>query len=295
MPRVLIVDDEPHRTSSLRDWLSHQGHEVKATVSLQDAIEWGTSWQPHVLLIANWTPQCPLDGPQLAASLRAGQPELQTILIAGDSSPELRARAEEARIFCVLEEPFSLEGIAEMVDKAARESLRNSAGRLLLVSDSAVVREAIVDMLQAAGWVCHVEDSHAQARQALENNPEISVAILDCLEPTPDQGLLAAELREVRPGVTIIGCSEQAADKLRFADLGITDFVPRYWRIADLVNLLAVPIKNCVECGLPLPLLRATPRDNAQSWACGMCGARYRAMLPDNAPEDLRRNVRSVP
>jgi DNA-binding NtrC family response regulator len=292
MPRILIVDDEPQYGAYLSDWLSRQGHEVKTATTSRDAIACGAAWRPHVLLIANWTPGCPLDGLQISSAVREVHPEVQTILIAGCSSPELRASAEKAQVFCLVEKPFSLEDLAAAVGNAARESRRVHGPQLLLVSETAVVLAATADMLQSAGWVCHVADSHAQARQTLENNTMISVAVLDCLEPTPDLRLLAAELRKIQPRLTIIGCSEQATDRRRFAELGITDFVPRYWEVADLVRLLAAAIENCVECGLPLPLLRATPGVDAQSWECGMCGARYRAVLREDATEDLRRNVR---
>ena len=291
MSRILIVDDEPHYGDYLGDWLSCQGHEVKTATTAHDAIDCVAAWRPHVL-VADWMLKNSLDGLQVSAAVREAIPEVQTILITAYPSPELRARAEDAQVFRFLEKPFSLEDIAGTVSKAVHESQRMRASRLLLVSDTVVVRKATVDMLQSAGWICHVADSHAIARNAIERDPKIAVAILDCLEPASELGLLAAELRAIRPGLTIVGCSERAADKHRFADLGIADFVPRFWEVADLVKLLAAPIANCVECDLPLPLLRATLRDDAASWECSMCGSRYRAVLGDDAPEELRRNVR---
>ena len=289
--RILIVVDESHYGEYLGDWLSRQGHEVKTASTAHDAIDCGAAWRPHVL-VADWMLKESLNGVQVSAAIREANPAVQTILITGYSSPELRARAEEAQIFRVLEKPFALEDLAGAVDKAAHESRRLHGPHLLLVSETAVVRETTVDMLHSAGWTCQATDSHAEARRAVENDAKIAVAIFDCFDPTPDLGLLASELREIRPGLPIFGSSEQLDGQQRFAQLGITEFMPRYWEVGTLMEQMVVPITHCVECGLRLPLVRTTLGASVPSWECSMCGARYRAMLRDDAPEDLRRNVR---
>lgn len=291
MSRILIVDDEPHYGAYLGDWLSRQGHEVKTAITPHDAIDCGVAWRPHVL-VADWMLKSTLDGLHVSAAIREANPAVQTILITGYASPELRARAEEAQVFRFVEKPFSLEDIAGTVSKAAHASRRMHSPQVLLVSEAAMVREATSDTLQSSGWICHTADSHADARKILAGNTDISIAILDCLEPNSDLALLVSELREIHPGLPIVGSSEHEVDANRFVGLGISEFVPRYCESADLEKMLAAPIDNCVDCGLPLPLLRATPRGDAASWECGMCGARYRATLRADAPEDLRRNVR---
>ena len=66
------------------------------------------------------------------------------------------------------------------------------------------------------------------------------------------------------------------------------------WRVEDLINVLTGHIGNCIECGLPLPLRRPQPDDEAQSWVCAECGARYYAVRDEGFPVEIQRNVRQA-
>ncbi len=50
-------------------------------------------------------------------------------------------------------------------------------------------------------------------------------------------------------------------------------------------------IAVCVECGLPLPLLRPGAPREGRTWVCRYCGCHYHAVLDDQQP-DLHENVR---
>jgi hypothetical protein len=93
--------------------------------------------------------------------------------------------------------------------------------------------------------------------------------------------------------MTVIA-SGQAQVSARFEEFGVQHVLPRPWRIEDLVNMLTGRIGCCVECGLQLPLREPRPGEEASSWECAYCGSRYRAVMDEDFPPDMRQNVRPV-
>ena len=51
-------------------------------------------------------------------------------------------------------------------------------------------------------------------------------------------------------------------------------------------------IEACVECEIPLPLLRPLVPEDGEGWVCSFCGCQYHAEIDESLPEDIRNNVR---
>jgi len=292
MTKVLIVDDEPQYGVYLRDWLVREGHEVKTTTTAEDAIDYGTHWLPSVL-VADWMLRSPLNGLQVSEAVRAANPKMQTILITGYPSPELKARAEEANVFSFIEKPFSLTEVAGAVRQAANLGRPLLPGSILIVSASSTIIQSSRDDLRAASYKTHLAANSQQAQRIVREDPTVTIAVLDCIAPGIDDGILADELREVRRNLIVVGSSE-GDDRDRFKELGIDRFLPRFWDAAGLHELLIERIATCSGCGLALPLRRLLPCDSVQSWECSECAARYQGAIVDDAPDDVRRNVRTA-
>jgi CheY-like chemotaxis protein len=292
MSKVLIVDDEPQYGVYLSDWLTREGYEVKTATTAEDAIDFGTHWLPSVL-VADWMLTSSLDGLQVSQAVRAANPDLQTILITGYPSQELKARAAEANVFSFIEKPFSLTEVAGAVRRAANISRALFTGHVLLVSPSPTVSQLARDGLRCAGYTAHVAANAPDAVRLLHDSPDVAIAILDCIAPDIDLGILAEELRGLRPNLMVIGSSE-ADDGQQFLELGIDRFLPRFWDVDDLHAVLVQPIVECTECGLPLPLRRPLPGEEGGSWECRMCGARYQGVMLEDAPSTVQRNVRAA-
>jgi DNA-binding NtrC family response regulator len=292
MPKVLIVDDEPQYGAYLRDWLTREGHEVKAVTTAEDAIDFGTHWQPSVL-VADWMLTSPLDGLQVSEAVRTANPNLRTILITGYPSRELKARAEQADVFSFIEKPFSLTEVAGAVRQAANIGRPLLPGRVLIVSQSPTVAELAREALRAANYESHTAASAHDARRILREDPDVRIAILDCVAPSIDLGILAAELCDVRPHLIVVGSSE-ADDRQQFAALDIEHFLPRFWDANDLHALLIKRIEACSKCGLSLPLRHPLEGDQVRSWECAECGTRYQAVVSEDAADEILRNVRAV-
>jgi DNA-binding NtrC family response regulator len=291
MTKVLVVDDEPQYGVFLKDCLAREGHEVKTAANPQDAMICGELWQPDVL-IADWMLRGQIDGLHIANTMRAIYPALQTILITGYPSPELRARAKASRVFSFIEKPFSLAEVAGEVRRAASAGQPQFPGEILVVSDAVGVGQTARDMLHAVGYKCHLATNAQEARRLTEENTALAVAIFDCLEPMLDHGVLAGELLDIRPDLLIIGSSEHD-DAARFSELGITRFMPRFWEPDDLRDLVAAPIR-CTGCGSVLPLRQSMVGDASQQWQCVGCGASCDGVRLLDADAELLERVRPL-
>lgn len=291
MTRVLVVDDEPQYGVFLKDCLSRAGHEVKTATNPQDAMVCGESWKPDVL-IADWMLRGQVDGLHVANTMRAIYPALQTILITGYPSSELRARAKASRVFSFIEKPFSLTEVAGEVRRAVSAGQPQFSGEILIVSDTVGVGQTARDILRAVGYQCHLATSAEEARNIAQANARLAVAIFDCLEPKLDHGVLAGELQDLRPDLVVIGSSEHD-DAARFVELGITRFMPRFWEPDDLRDLLAAPM-NCVGCGARLPIRLPLVGDVAQSWRCASCGATCQGVGLSDVGVELQDRARPI-
>ena len=100
-------------------------------------------------------------------------------------------------------------------------------------------------------------------------------------------------LKATRLGIVVVGTGT-AEDRASFLTIGVDLFLERPFVIDDLIDLVAGRIRNCADCGLPLPLRRPRSGDAARSWVCRGCGARYYAILDDECSADVLNNVRGT-
>ena len=117
MCRVLIVDDEAGYRDHLAFGLLDDGYKVKTAPSGAEAIEVGSRFRPSVLVV-DWMLKEQIHGLNVSEVLRAVVPELQTILITGFCSRELRAQADRSQVFDFLEKPFDLARLQHAVSEA---------------------------------------------------------------------------------------------------------------------------------------------------------------------------------
>ncbi len=117
--RVLIVDDEPRYREYLAPALERWGHEVRTAADGAEAIEKGLAFRPD-LLITDWMLRHHIHGLHVASVLSSLDPRLQTMLITGFDSSELRLDARHGQIHNYLGKPFELEDIYRAVEEAAQ-------------------------------------------------------------------------------------------------------------------------------------------------------------------------------
>ncbi len=164
-------------------------------------------------------------------------------------------------------------------------------GRVLVLDDGPLIRRTFVGMLESSGAGCYAAANLGEALLLIENDAGIQYVILDYDMPNCDASEAIEKIKAARPQVVIVGTS--AVDhRDHFAGLGVEHFLQKPWLGVDLINTLSGRIGNCVECGLPLPLRRPKPAEEASRWVCAFCGSHYRAMFDDDMPHDTLHNVR---
>jgi DNA-binding NtrC family response regulator len=88
--------------------------------SADEAIPLGNTVPPDVLLV-DWLLNDPRTGLDVAAAVREANPRVQTILITGHPSAELRRAAIEQGLW-FMKKPFTLSAISKAVGKAVRSA-----------------------------------------------------------------------------------------------------------------------------------------------------------------------------
>jgi len=112
--KFLVVDDEPGYRYYLTLLLEREGHQVAVAHDGRSAIAVGSEFKPDVLIV-DWMLQNHMSGFEVAAALRDSEQNLETILITGFPSTELRRKAADDRFSAVLEKPFGIREIREAI------------------------------------------------------------------------------------------------------------------------------------------------------------------------------------
>ncbi len=163
-------------------------------------------------------------------------------------------------------------------------------GTVLVVDDDAVFRGAVVEQLKRVGIAVRAVESYESGLEAAQGDPSVRVVLLDHPTVGARVDLMVDALRAIRPDALIIGNSG-ADRRLEFAAAGVAQYLQKPWRMPEFLSLLRRRIGVCVECGRPLPLRLPGPDETGQRWVCATCGARYCALLDEEAPRYQHRYV----
>ena len=115
--RVLLVDDNADGLKMFEKLLSRLGYEVRAVASGKAALELGTSFRPHVVLLDLGMPE--MDGFETASAMRKQPWGAATTLIAltGWGQPEDIERTMRAGFFGHLLKPLRLTELLAILKK----------------------------------------------------------------------------------------------------------------------------------------------------------------------------------
>lgn len=114
-------------------------------------------------------------------------------------------------------------------------SWARSAGRgLLYVDDDEALLQMTARAFARVGASCRTAPTHEAGIRALAAAPEVHVAIVDYEMADGDVSELVQRLRALRPGIVVVGTSSRDRRE-EFARRGVQRFVPKPWRISDLV------------------------------------------------------------
>ncbi len=117
MTSVLVVDDEKGYREMLGEHLTSRGYEVETAATGRGAIDLGVRYRPDVL-VTDWMLKDHVHGLHVSDVLQVVNPEMQTVLITGFPSGDLKSDAREKGVFDFIEKPFDPEDLEHSVYNA---------------------------------------------------------------------------------------------------------------------------------------------------------------------------------
>jgi len=208
--RILVVDDDPMMTKTVRDILRLKGHEVEMAHSGPEALEKARREDYDCVLSDTKMPG--VGGVELYRAIKARQPFLPVVLMTAYAHDELVQEGLEEGIIAVLPKPLDLDLLLDFF-----ASLRGEHS-VAIVDDDPQFCRTIGDSLRAQGYaVLQFTDPHGVAEQLRADG---QVVLLD-MKPNGLGGL--DMLRKIcdrhphPPVILVTGYREEMAPEIETA------------------------------------------------------------------------------
>ncbi len=114
--RILVVDDEPLMSDSLRQHLTDEGYAVDVSSSGTQAIDLFDSGAHHLVICDLQLPD--MDGLELLRHMKDAKPSTEVIVVTGYGSVQVAVEAIKSGAFYFVEKPFDFEELLPLVEKA---------------------------------------------------------------------------------------------------------------------------------------------------------------------------------
>lgn len=116
MKKILIVDDEPHVSLILKQYLERAGYSVTTALNGEQALALMDEQMPHVLITDIQMPK--MNGLELCQTITSRRPELcqLIILMTSRTDPEIRVWIENHPNILMMEKPLSMRRLAAQLD-----------------------------------------------------------------------------------------------------------------------------------------------------------------------------------
>src|SRR5205085_10051506 len=105
--RILVVDDEPMMSDSLRQHLVEEGYAVDTAASGSQAIDLFDGGAHHLVICYVQLPD--MDGLTLLRHMKDSKPNTEVIVVTGYGSVQTAVEAIKAGAFYFVEKPFDFE------------------------------------------------------------------------------------------------------------------------------------------------------------------------------------------
>src|SRR5437764_6586699 len=114
--RILVVDDEPMMSDSLRQHLVEEGYAVDTAASGAEAIDLFDGGAHHLVICDVQLPD--MDGLTLLRHMEDAKPNTEVIVVTGYGSVQTAVEAIKAGAFYFVEKPFDFEELLPLAEKA---------------------------------------------------------------------------------------------------------------------------------------------------------------------------------
>jgi len=231
--RVLVVDDDRHRSYLVKGLLMTAGHIVSVAYDADSALAIARVERPALAVVAATIP----DGAALVATFDHDPDTRKTQVVAlGDAERGgelLAAGAEE-----LFELPLQPSAFRDACQRLLLEAGRREAPRVLVVDDDNSIRAICREVLEHAGYtVRDAASSEAALAEVKRFRPDL--VLLDVMMPVVDGFRTAERLRaDAATGMTpiiFLSAKGDTADKVRAFRTGAEDYVVKPFDAAELV------------------------------------------------------------
>src|SRR5437870_20631 len=114
--RILVIDDEPMMSDSLRQHLADEGYTVDVASSGTEAIDLFDGGAHHLVICDLQLPD--MDGLELLRHMKDAKPATESIVVTGYGSVQTAVEATKAGAFYFVEKPFDFEELLPLMEKA---------------------------------------------------------------------------------------------------------------------------------------------------------------------------------
>ena len=118
---LLVVDDEEPFLKMVKKYLSRFGYDVTITDNCIDAIDIFKSQGGEIDVVITDMIMPEMTGLELAKELKCIRPDIQIILLSGDSNVIMSERQERESVFAYLEKPIDPADLRQVVQKAVQK------------------------------------------------------------------------------------------------------------------------------------------------------------------------------
>src|SRR5215203_5853815 len=114
--RILVVDDEPTMSDSLRQNFVEEGYSVDTAATGAEAIEYFDRGGHHLAICDLQLPD--MDGLEVLRHMKDVRPETEVIVVTGYGTVARAVEATKAGAFYFVEKPFDFEQMQPLVERA---------------------------------------------------------------------------------------------------------------------------------------------------------------------------------
>ncbi|MFG1360007.1 response regulator [Xanthobacter pseudotagetidis] len=210
--RILVVEDDPQARQLGVGALRAAGHEVSeaengaAALALVEALD--PAQRPEVLF-TDIRLGAGLDGPALAARLRAVVPQIRVLFTTGYARNAVLRQGRLDRGVNLLTKPFTQAELVRKVTSILEQAIERK-GAALLVEDEPFVAMVAQQILEDHGFEVTVAShgkaalAHAQAAQEMPEREAFRLAVVDLGLPDMRGDEVVRELRTLVPGLCVV-------------------------------------------------------------------------------------------
>jgi CheY-like chemotaxis protein len=235
--KILVVDDDHDFAEGLVESLEMKGHEVQLSLSGEDAIR---KFKEEDYDISFMDVKMPgKNGVESFLEIRKFKPDANVVMMTAFSVHQLLEQAIENGAVGVLNKPFDMQSVLEMLNKTKPKGI-------LLADDDPDFADNIKETLEENGYKVFVAHDGKEAVRRVQSNG-IDVLILDVRMPFLNGLEVCHELRKSGYSIpTIIVTAYAAEDALiidKLKTLSITGILTKPFDPKDLLQALKDLVK----------------------------------------------------